>query len=207
MWPSFCPQPPIDPAHYSDDGNTPTNKTFSPSFQLSGYVQVGKSKWHRCRQGGEWLRTLPPLVGIGVASIRGVCPRSRGLLAEASALAGVRMLAHIPLLASVGVTSSIGAGLSWRAVWAMGIQGGCTCQLFLLNSIFENLGAYGGPSGPQGSRAAVPASRSSSTPSLGIWGLMEGATTIHWNAAATRSPARHHSSARRPMGGGACGEG
>ena len=26
----------------------------------------------------------------------------------------------------------------------MGIQGGCTCQLFLLNSIFGNLGAYGG---------------------------------------------------------------
>ena len=56
---------------------------------------------------------------------------------------------------------------------ATGIQGGCTCQLFLLNSIFENLGAYGGPSGPQGSRVTVPAS-CSSTPSLRIWGLMEG---------------------------------
>ena len=26
----------------------------------------------------------------------------------------------------------------------MGIQGGCTCQPFLLNSIFGTLGAYGG---------------------------------------------------------------
>ena len=26
----------------------------------------------------------------------------------------------------------------------MGIQGSCICQPFLLNSIFENLGAYGG---------------------------------------------------------------
>ena len=54
----------------------------------------------------------------------------------------------------------------------VGIQGGCTCQPFLLNSIFENLGAYGGPSGLWGSRAAVPSSRSSSTPSLrsgGLW--------------------------------------
>ena len=75
-------------------------------------------------------------------------------------------------------------GAYWRAVWAMGIQGSCTCQPFLLNSVFENLGAYGGPSGPWGSRAAVPASHSSSTPSLGLWGLMEGTTTIHWNAAA-----------------------
>ena len=144
------------------------------------------------------------LVGIGVTSIWGVCPGSCGLLAKASALAGVRMLAHIPPLAGVGVMAGIGAGLSWRAVWAvgiqggctcqpfllnsifenlgaywrafwaLGIQGGCTCQPFLLNSIFENLGAYGGLSGPWGSRAAVPASRSSSTPSLRIWELMEG---------------------------------
>ena len=75
-------------------------------------------------------------------------------------------------------------GAYWRAVWAVGIQGGCTCQPFLLNSSFENLGVYGGLSGLWGSRVAVPASRSSSTPSLRIWGHMEGATTIHWNAAA-----------------------
>ena len=167
------------------------------SFELHGYVQVGTSKWYRCRQGGERLRTLPPLVGIGATSIWGICPGSCGLLAEASALAGMRMLAHIPPLAGVGVMASIGAGLSWRAVWAVGIQDGCTCQPFLPNSIFvriwglmegrlgrgdlgqlylpavppqlhlcENLGAYGGPSGPRGSRAAVPASRSSPTPSL-----------------------------------------
>ena len=245
------------------------------------------------------MRTLPPLVSIGVTLIRGTCPRCHGLLAEASALAGVRMIAHIPPLAGVGVMASIGAGLSWRAVWAAGIQGGCicqpfllnfifenlgaygglsgpqgsrmghgcTCQPFILNSIFENLGAYGGPSGLQGSRTAVPASSSSSTPSLRIWGLMEdhlghgdpgrlylpavppqlhlcenlgaygglsglrgsrtaipascasstpslriwglmkGATIIHWNAAAALSPARHHGSTRRPMGGGACGGG
>ena len=85
---------------------------------------------------------LPSLVGIGVTSIWGVCPGSCGLLAEALALAGVRMLVHIPPLASIGVMLSIGAGLSWRAIWAMGIQGSCTCQPFLLNSIFENLGAY-----------------------------------------------------------------
>ena len=144
------------------------------SFELHGYVQVGMSKWHRCWQGGEQLRTLPPLVGIGATLIWGICPGSHGLLAEASVLAGVRMLVHIPPLSSVGVMLSIGAGLSWRAIWAVGIQGGCTCQLFLLNSIFENLGAYGGPSGPWRSRAAVPASRSSSTPSLRLWGLMEG---------------------------------
>ena len=65
-------------------------------------------------------------------------------LLSALVLAGVRMLVHIPPLASISVTSSIGAGLSWRAIWAMGIQGGCTCHPFLLNSIFE------------------------------IWGLMEG---------------------------------
>ena len=138
------------------------------SFELCGYVQVGTSKWHQCRQGGERLRTIPPLVGIGATSIWGACPGCRGLLSEASVLEGVRMLAHIPPHAGVGVTSSIGAGLSWRAVWATGIQGGCTCQPFLLNSIFENLRAYGGLSGPQGSRTAVPASRSSSTPSLRI---------------------------------------
>ena len=144
------------------------------SFQLRGYVQVGMSKWHRCRQGGERLCTLPPLVGIGATLIQGICPGSCGLLTEALVLAGVRMLAHIPPLASVGVMLSIGAGLSWRAIWAAGIKGCCTCQLFLLNSIFENLGAYGGPSVPWGSRAAVPASHSSSTPSLRIWGIMEG---------------------------------
>ena len=34
-----------------------------------------------------------------------------------------------------------------------------------------DLGAYGGPSGPWGSRVTVPASHSSSTPSLGSGGL------------------------------------
>ena len=66
MWPSFCPQLPIDPAHYSNDGNTPTDKTFSPKFPTtwvcpSGYVQVASmparrrvvvhtspSCWHWC---------------------------------------------------------------------------------------------------------------------------------------------------------------
>ena len=85
---------------------------------------------------------LPPLVSIGATSIQGACPRCRGLLAEALVLAGVRMLAHILPLASIGVMSSIGAGLSclsWRAIWATGIQGGCTCQPFLLNSIFVRI--------------------------------------------------------------------
>ena len=39
-WPSFCPQFPIDPAHYSNNGNTPTDKTFSQASNL-----VGMSKW------------------------------------------------------------------------------------------------------------------------------------------------------------------
>ena len=47
---------------------------------------------------------LPPLIGISATSIWGICPGSCGLLAEASALAGVRMLVHIPPLASIGVT-------------------------------------------------------------------------------------------------------
>ena len=74
------------------------------------------------------MHTLPPLVGIGATSIQGIHPGSCGLLAEASVLAGVRMLVHIPPLASVGVTLSIGAGLSWRAIWAMGGDPG---QLYL----------------------------------------------------------------------------
>ena len=115
------------------------------SFELHGSLEVGTSKWHRRQQGGERLHTFPPLVGVGATLIQGACPGCHGLLAEASALAGVRMIVHILPLAGIGVTSSIGAGLSclsWRAVWAAGIQGGCTCQPFLLNSIFENLGAY-----------------------------------------------------------------
>ena len=99
--------------------------------------------------------------------------------------------------------SSLGSGGIWRAVWAVGIQGGCTFQTFLLNSIFGiwglmeghlghgdpgqlylpavppqlhlwDLAAYGRPSGLQGSRATIPASRSSSTPSLGSRGINGG---------------------------------
>ena len=153
----FCLLPPTATylllCEHSDRPSPPTMamhqlmRLSHQSFKLHGSLEVGTSKWHRRRQGGERLRTLPPLVGVGVTSIWGACPGCRGLLAKASALAGVRMIAYILPLAGVGVTSSIGAGLSclsWRAVWAARIQGSCTCQPFLLNSIFENLGAYGG---------------------------------------------------------------
>ena len=115
----FCLLPPtatylLSREHY-DQPSPPTMAMHQPtrlshqSFKLHGSLEVGMSKWHRRRQGGERLCTLPPLVGVGATSIRGACPGCRGLLAEASALAGVRMIVHILPLAGVGVTSSIGA--------------------------------------------------------------------------------------------------
>ena len=129
----FCLLPPTATylllrEHY-DRPSPPTMAMHQPtrlshqSFELHGSLEVSTSKWHRRRQGGEWLRTLPPLVCVGVTLIRGACPGCCGLLAEASALAGVRMIAHILPLASIGVTSSIGAGLSCLS-WSLPILEG-----------------------------------------------------------------------------------
>ena len=84
-----------------------------------------------------------------------------------SALAGVRMLVHIPPLASISVMLSIGAGLAWRAIWAAGIQGSCTCQPFL-NSIFEIWGLMEGHLGCRNpGRLYLPAV----PPQLHLWDL------------------------------------